>query len=227
MEVKLSTKVDGIPGEPVELTAQVSLYPLRQPELAPAIDDALEIFRQQGLDVMPGPMSTLVSGDSTNVFRALRHAFQNATEEGEVVMVTTFSNACPVPGEVVSEGLSFQAIGHVENEFAEPTDSDTLSNSVSRIVINADLSKGLAGLTPGDKALVVFYFHRSEEYELLQHPRGDRARPMRGVFALRSPHRPNPIGVTEIELLEVDNNILTVRGLDALDGTPVIDLKPV
>jgi tRNA-Thr(GGU) m(6)t(6)A37 methyltransferase TsaA len=218
----------GIPlqGEPMGLTAQVSLYPLRQPELAPAIDEALEIFRQYHLEVMPGPMSTLVSGDSVNLFKALQRAFQNAAKEGEVVMVTTFSNACPVPGEVVSEGLSFQAIGYVENEFAEPTDPDTLSDSISRIVINADLSEGLAGLTPGDKALVVFYFHRSEEYELLQHPRGDQTRSLRGVFALRSPHRPNPIGVTEIELLEVDNNVLTVRGLDALDGTPVIDLKP-
>ena len=208
------------------LTAQVSLYPLRQPELAPAIDEALEIFRQYHLEVMPGPMSTLVSGDSVNLFKALQRAFQNAAKEGEVVMVTTFSNACPVSGEVVSEELSCQAIGYVENEFAEPTDPDTLSDSISRIVINADLSEGLAGLTPGDKALVVFYFHRSEEYELLQHPRGDQTRSVRGVFALRSPHRPNPIGVTEIELLEVDNNVLTVRGLDALDGTPVIDLKP-
>ncbi len=218
----------GIPlqGEPMGLTAQVSLYPLQQPELAPTIDEALEIFRQQGLEVMPGPMSSLVAGDSANVFRALQRAFQNAAEEGEVVMVTTFSNACPTPGEVVSEGLSFQAIGRVENEFAEPTDPDTLSDSVSRIVIDSDLSEGLVSLTPGDKVLVVFYFHRSEEYELLQHPRGDQTRPMRGVFALRSPHRPNPIGVTEVELLEVDNNVLTVRGLDAIDGTPVIDLKP-
>jgi len=218
----------GVPlqGEPMGLTAQVSLYPLRQPELTPAIDEVLEIFRQQGLEVTPGPMSSLVVGDSANVFRALQRAFQNAAREGEVVMVTTFSNTCPVPGEVVSESLSFQAIGYVENEFAEPTEPDTLRDSASRIVINADLSDGLTGLTPGDKALVVFYFHRSEEYELLQHPRGDQARPMRGVFALRSPHRPNPIGVTEVELLEVDNNVLTVRGLDALDGTPVIDLKP-
>ena len=213
--------------EPIGLTAQVSLYPLRQLELAPAIDETLEILLQHGLEVTPGPMSTLVSGDSVNLFKALQRGFQNAAREGEVVMVTTFSNACPVPGEVVSESLSFQAIGYVENEFAEPTDPDTLSDSASRIVINADLSDGLTGLTPGDKALVVFYFHRSEEYELLQHPRGDQARPMRGVFALRSPHRPNPIGVTEVELLEVDNNVLTVRGLDALNGTPVIDLKPV
>lgn len=211
--------------ETMELTAQVSLYPLRRPELSSTIDNTLEIFRQQGLEVTPGPMSSLIAGDSANIFRALQRAFQNVAEKSEVVMVTTFSNACPVPEKVVSGSLSFQAIGYVENEIAEPTDFDKLSDSVSRIVIDADLSKGLAGLAPGDKVLVVFYFHRSEEYELLQHPRGDQARPIRGVFALRSPHRPNPIGITKVELLEVDNNVLTVRGLDAINGTPVIDLK--
>ena len=75
--------------------------------------------------------------------------------------------------------------------------------------------------------LVVFVFHRSEGHELLQHPRGDRSRPKRGVFALRSPNRPNPIGVTEVELIAIEGSILTVRGLDAIDGTPVLDLKPV
>lgn len=211
--------------EPMGLTAQVSLYPLRQPELSSVIDNALEIFRQQGLKVTPGPMSSLITGDSSNVFRALQRAFQNVAEKGEVVMITTISNACPVPGKVVTGSISFKAIGYVENDFAEPTDPDSLSDSVSRIVIDADLSEGLVGLAPGDKMLVVFYFHRSEEYELLQHPRGDQSRPRRGVFALRSPHRPNPIGITKVELLEVDNNVLTVRGLDAINGTPVIDLK--
>ncbi len=173
----------------------------------------------------PNPITVSSNTTLANVFRALQRASQNVAKEGEVVMVTTFSNACPVPGKVVSGSLSFQAIGYVENEIAEPTDPDALSDSVSRIVIDVDLSEGLVGLAPGDKVLVVFYFHRSEEYKLLQHPRGDQTRPIRGVFALRSPHRPNPIGVTKVELLEVDNNILTVRGLDAINGTPVIDLK--
>ena len=211
--------------ESISMTAQVSLYPLRRPELSSAIDNTLEIFRQQGLEVTPGPMSSLIAGNSTNVFRALQRAFQNVAEKSEVVMVTTFSNACPVPGKAVPKSLSFQAIGYVENEITKPTDPDTLSDMVSRIIINTDLLEGLVGLDLGDKVLVVFYFHRSEEYELLQHPRGDPARPRRGVFTLRSPHRPNPIGITEVELLEVNNNVLTVRGLDAINGTPVIDLK--
>ncbi len=115
----------------------------------------------------------------------------------------------------------------MENEFQEPAKPDVLSASPSRIVLAPDLLEGLTGLEPGMTLLVVFVFHRAEGYELLQHPRGDRSRPKRGVFALRSPNRPNPIGITEVELLAIEGNILTVRGLDALDGTPVLDLKPV
>jgi tRNA-Thr(GGU) m(6)t(6)A37 methyltransferase TsaA len=210
----------------MHLTAQVSLYPLRDPELAPMIDQAIEIFRQHGLVVTPGPMSTLISGNAATVLEALKHAFEGVAEDGQVVIVATFSNARPADDQRNSVGLPLRVIGFVQNEFAEPTDSDTLKKSLSRIVVDADLADGLTGLTPGDRALVVFYFHRSQGYELLQHPRGDRSRPKRGIFTLRSPHRPSPIGITEVEVLEVDNNTITVRGLDAIDGTPVIDLKP-
>jgi tRNA-Thr(GGU) m(6)t(6)A37 methyltransferase TsaA len=125
------------------------------------------------------------------------------------------------------ETFQFQAIGYVENEFRETTKPDILTASLSRIVLAADLVEGLSGLEPGMTLLVVFVFHRADGYELLQHPRGDRSRPKRGVFALRSPNRPNPIGITEVELLAIERNVLTVRGLDALDGTPLLDLKPV
>jgi tRNA-Thr(GGU) m(6)t(6)A37 methyltransferase TsaA len=213
------------PGTPLEITAQVSLYPLRQPALAPEIEEALEILRHHGLKVTPGPMSSLVAGESTDIFYALQRAFGSAAKRGEVVMVTTFSNACPAVDTLESKAPSFKPIGFVRNEFAEPTEPNTLKSSSSQIVIEPGLIDGLTGLSPGSKMLVIFYFHKSEGYELLQHPRGDRTRPQRGVFALHSPHRPNPIGVTEVELLKVQDNVLTVRGLDAIDGTPVLDLK--
>lgn len=123
--------------------------------------------------------------------------------------------------------FQFQAIGYVENEFQGPIKPDTLSASLSRIVLAPDLLEGLTGLEPGMQVLVIFVFHRTDGCDLLQHPHGDRSRPKRGVFALLSPNRPNPIGITEVELLTIGGNILTVRGLDALDGTPVLDLKPV
>jgi len=125
-----------------------------------------------------------------------------------------------IPGPV------FSPIGRVENGFPLGTPGDTLRASESRIVLIPDLVPGLEGLEKESRILVVFHFHLSREYELHQHPRGDGTRPKRGVFALRSPRRPNPIGVTEVDLLEIRGNVLRVKGLDAVEGTPVLDLKP-
>jgi uncharacterized protein YqgV (UPF0045/DUF77 family) len=79
------------------LTAQVSLYPLRQPHLAPAIDKALDVFHCHGLAVAPGTMSSLITGEDETVFAALKEAFQAVSQQGDVVMVVTLSNACPLP----------------------------------------------------------------------------------------------------------------------------------
>jgi uncharacterized protein YqgV (UPF0045/DUF77 family) len=79
------------------ISAQVSLYPLGQADLSPAIEEALHIFREHGLDVNPGLMSTLISGDDAVVFSALQAAFQRVAGQGRVVLVVTFSNACPLP----------------------------------------------------------------------------------------------------------------------------------
>ena len=81
------------------LAAQVSIYPLRQPRLSPAIDKALGIFEQRGLEVTPGTMSSVVSGDDEALFAATKEVFQQASEQGEVVMIITLSNACPVPSQ--------------------------------------------------------------------------------------------------------------------------------
>jgi uncharacterized protein YqgV (UPF0045/DUF77 family) len=79
----------------IGLTAQVSVYPLRQPRLSPAIEEAIRICQAHGLQVVPGPMSTLVTGSIDEVFAALKEALQSGAARGEVVMVVTFSNACP------------------------------------------------------------------------------------------------------------------------------------
>jgi tRNA-Thr(GGU) m(6)t(6)A37 methyltransferase TsaA len=135
----------------------------------------------------------------------------------------------PQSEEAVDEGrpIVYRAIGHVENDFDKPAPPPEIRAVESRIVLDPALRGGLKGLRPGQKVMVVFCFHRSQGFDLLQHPQGDRNRPRRGVFALRSPHRPNPIGVTVVDLLAVEGNVLQVRGLDALNGTPVLDLKPV
>lgn len=81
----------------VTVTAQVSLYPLRQVHLGPAIAAAVAQFRAAGLDVWDGPMSTVVAGELDRVCTALRDAFAAATADGAAVLVVTLSNACPIP----------------------------------------------------------------------------------------------------------------------------------
>jgi tRNA-Thr(GGU) m(6)t(6)A37 methyltransferase TsaA len=115
-----------------------------------------------------------------------------------------------------------RAIGHLEVE----SSSRPGPEAEAIIVVDEELTEGLQGLQQGQQLMVLFYFHRSQGFELLQHPRGDSSRPRRGVFSLCSPRRPNPIGVTMVDLLEINGNRLRVRGLDAFDGTPLLDLKP-
>ena len=123
--------------------------------------------------------------------------------------------------------FSYRAIGIVHNAFNEPTSPETLKAAESHLIIEPDLQDGLEGLQPGGRLLVIFHFHLApREIKLLQHPRGDRSRPKRGVFALHSPHRPNPIGATVVEIISIQDNVLTVAGLDALNNTPVLDVKP-
>ncbi|MFB9235812.1 tRNA (N6-threonylcarbamoyladenosine(37)-N6)-methyltransferase TrmO [Plantactinospora siamensis] len=97
----------------------------------------------------------------------------------------------------------------------------------ARIVLRPELREAAAGLAAGDRMLVLTWLHRGRRDVLAVHPRGDTGRPRQGVFGTRSPDRPNPIGLHAVTLLAVDGDTLTVDGLEAIDGTPVVDLKPV
>ena len=88
------------------ITAQVSLYPLRQESIGPAIREAVQAFRHRGLNTHMGEMSTLVWGEECAVFEALREAFDQAGKRGDTVMVVTLSNACPEPDQDNSPPLS-------------------------------------------------------------------------------------------------------------------------
>lgn len=125
------------------------------------------------------------------------------------------------------EKVTYKPIGIVENEINERLRPDRIQMVESRLILDPELSEGLQGLEPGYRIMVIFHFHRSEGYQLVQFPRGDKSRSPRGVFALRSPHRPNAIGVTVVEIVAIDGNVLRVRDLDAINGTPILDLKPV
>lgn len=101
--------------------------------------------------------------------------------------------------------------------------------NVSQIVFREDLEEALDGIEKFSHIFVIFWMHEisKEDRRIIKvHPRGRRDMPLLGAFATRTPHRPNPIGLTVVELLEVEGNVATVRGLDAFDGTPVLDIKP-
>ena len=87
--------------------------------------------------------------------------------------------------------------------------------------------EGLTDLRPGDEIIVVTWLDRARRDVLRVHPRGDVSRPREGVFSTRSPDRPNPIGLHHVEITGIVGNRLRVRHLEALDGTPILDLKPV
>jgi tRNA-Thr(GGU) m(6)t(6)A37 methyltransferase TsaA len=85
----------------------------------------------------------------------------------------------------------------------------------------------LDGIEPGDALLVLTWLDRADREVLVVHPRGDTSRPSAGVFSTRSPHRPNPVGLHRVSVLEVDGLRVKVADLEALDGTPIVDVKPV
>jgi tRNA-Thr(GGU) m(6)t(6)A37 methyltransferase TsaA len=85
----------------------------------------------------------------------------------------------------------------------------------------------LDGVKVGDSILLLTWFDRADRDILVVHPRGDQSRPPAGVFATRSPHRPNPIGLHRVKVLETDGPRVKVSDLEALDGTPIVDVKPV
>lgn len=84
-----------------------------------------------------------------------------------------------------------------------------------------------ADLRPGDRLVLLTWLHEADRDVQAVHPRGDRSRPSTGVFSTRSPDRPNPIGLHTVTVTAVEDGGLTVTGLEAIDGTPVLDVKPV
>lgn len=125
------------------------------------------------------------------------------------------------------ESITLTAIGYVENSYQMPAPAEQIRAVESRIVLDPRLVDGLHGYQPGEQMIVIFCFHRSDGYDLRQHPRGDQSRSKLGVFKLRSPYRPNPIGMSVVTLVSIEGNIIRVRDLDAINGSPVLDIKPV
>ena len=99
------------------------------------------------------------------------------------------------------------------------------SERVGILEIYPEYQDGLVGIAPGQTIVVLFWLHQASRDLLKVYPRGDRSRGLRGVFATRSPVRPNPIAISELKVQAVDGSQIEVSGLDILDGTPILDIK--
>ena len=120
--------------------------------------------------------------------------------------------------------MRLRPIAFVHNDVTG--DVDDWDKVRSRLVFREELVDGLYKLGHFDHVLVIFGFHRKRGVKLRVHPRHDPSKPLVGVFASRSPRRPNRLGLTRAKLLSVRGNVVTVQGLDAYDGSPVYDIKP-
>lgn len=91
----------------------------------------------------------------------------------------------------------------------------------------ASLAEGLDGIAVGQEMILITWFHKARRDVLKLHPRWDESLPLTGVFATRSPDRPNPLGLHRVKVLEIVGSSLRVGPIEAIDGTPVVDIKPV
>jgi L-fuculose-phosphate aldolase len=114
--------------------------------------------------------------------------------------------------------------GDITNREDAPKNFDE-SERTGTLEIYPEFQEGLDGIVPGQTIVVLFWLHQSNRDTLKVYPRGDKSRGLRGVFATRSPMRPNPIAISELKVLAIQGNRLEVSGLDILDGTPIIDIK--
>ncbi|MFL5909639.1 MAG: tRNA (N6-threonylcarbamoyladenosine(37)-N6)-methyltransferase TrmO [Gaiellaceae bacterium] len=126
--------------------------------------------------------------------------------------------------------LELTPIGRVESPLTDPDEAPkqgTEGGPDAWLVLDPAVVAGLADVRPGDRMIVLTWLDRAARDVLQVHPRDDPSNPLRGVFSTRSASRPNPIGLHEVEVAEVDGARVKVRHLEAVDATPVVDLKPV
>lgn len=121
-------------------------------------------------------------------------------------------------------------IGRVESPLVSTADAPRQGDEgapEAYLILDSDVQAGLNGIATGADLIVLTWLHRADRTTLTVHPRGDVSRPEQGVFSTRSPSRPNPIGLHRVRVLGIDEARLHVSGLEAIDGTPIIDLKPI
>src|SRR5215218_7176262 len=130
----------------------------------------------------------------------------------------------------VAEPFVVRPIGHVESTLVDPALAPKQAGEGAPeawLVFDESVREGLRDVRTGDEVLVLTWLDRARRDVLAVHPRDDLSAPEKGVFSTRSADRPNPLGIHRTEVLAVDGLRIRVRRLEAVDGTPIVDLKPV
>jgi tRNA-Thr(GGU) m(6)t(6)A37 methyltransferase TsaA len=129
----------------------------------------------------------------------------------------------------MGDQIRFNPIGFVRSNYSRlediPRQSIFSPDEKAEIIVKEDYVQGLIGLSDYEYLIVLFYFHLSEKPQLIVKPKGRDGVEQCGVFASRSPHRPNPIGLSIVKLITVRENVIEFKGVDMIDGTPVLDIK--
>jgi tRNA-Thr(GGU) m(6)t(6)A37 methyltransferase TsaA len=123
-----------------------------------------------------------------------------------------------------------QPIGWIESSLVDRAAAPKQGNEGAPdawLAFDPRFGEGLRDLQVGEDVIVLTWLDRAARDVLVVHPRGNPANPLQGVFSTRSPDRPNPIGLHRVEILAIDGNRIRVRDMEALDRTPIVDLKPV
>ncbi|NPA39798.1 MAG: tRNA (N6-threonylcarbamoyladenosine(37)-N6)-methyltransferase TrmO [Thermodesulfobacteria bacterium] len=127
----------------------------------------------------------------------------------------------------MEETYTFKPIGYVRTKAKELPRHWSYSQIEGELVIKPEYVPGIKDIKPGDRIVVIFCFHKSPPFtmdKLIQHP-PHKSEP-KGVFSLCSPYRPNPIGLSVLDVIDVKDNIIKVKRIDMFDGTPILDIKP-
>lgn len=121
-------------------------------------------------------------------------------------------------------------IGTIKTPFFKlenmPTQPYGAKDTLAKVIVNEDYQEGLKDLDGFSHIYLIYYFHKIKEHKLSVVPFNDKMNMQRGVFSTRTPVRPNKIGLSKVRIESVEGNVITVRGIDILDGTPLLDIKP-
>lgn len=126
--------------------------------------------------------------------------------------------------------MTLRAVGVVRSPLTDKATApkfETENAPPATVVLDPAYAEAAKDLAPGQEILLFTWLHQADRSCQAVHPRGDRSRPLTGVFSTRSPSRPNPIGLHQVRLTAVEGNVLSIDALEALDGTPVVDIKPL